>query len=139
MDYKDIKLIVIKTDSTWIERIPYNHFDDELRIGENFMYNKRTIYKFDDEVLEWEFRTTKDYYNHKKDFLAICELVEKIKENRSWKTCSQYYSIKVYYKSGRVVEKCYCDNFSEVGMTELRDAILKALPSGCKVYPRFIC
>ena len=53
MDYKDIKLIVIKTDSTWIERIPYNHFDDELRIGENFMYNKRTIYKFDDEVLEY--------------------------------------------------------------------------------------
>lgn len=133
---KEIKEIIIKEDNTWSEFQPRNYHIDELHFGENFIYNKRTICEnYSTHTFEWKFETAKDVYNYKRDFLRICELAKQIKKPNMFQTCSYYYLIEVIYKNGLIEEFSYYNCFTKDGMEELKDAIIKALPVNCKVYP----
>ena len=139
MTANDIKEIIIKEDVRWMEYHPSEYFVDELRFGENFIYNVRKIYKdFSSSVFEWRFETQLDMYNYKKDFLKICEHALNLKKSNFIKPCSYCYEIEVLFKDGTVKEYTYFEDLSSIGMEELRDAILNALPINCKVYPSCI-
>ena len=139
MTVNDIKEIVIKEDVRWIERLPDEYCVDELRFGENFIHNIRKIYtESDSSVFEWRFETKLDIYNYKKDFLKICEEILKLKEVKFHKTCSYCYYIEVLFKNGEFKDHVFYDDFTTIGLEELKDAILNALPANCKVYPSCI-
>lgn len=139
MLYTDIKEIIItyKPESDFYLLLGY--YIDQIRFGENYIYENRKCCGFDkDYDFEWKFETKNDVYNYKNDFLEICKLAIEIKPARIFKTCSGFYTIQIVFKDGTVKEYSYTLSFEEHGMKELRDAILKALPANCKVYPSCI-
>lgn len=139
MNVNDIKEIIIKEDLRWSEYQPSNYYYDELTFGENFIHNVRKIYEnYDESTFEWRFETQQDLYNYKKDFLNICEKVLKLEESKFHRTCSYCYYIIINFKDGSTKDYSYFDDMTSSNMSELKDAIIKALPANCDIYPSCI-